>query len=111
VSFRLIIGFGLAAVVSVLLVLGTVHFTGSATQADEPDPITACMSECLLIVDFNEDGVFDVLDVQAFVEGYESGNLDFDSDGDGDVDVFDILGYAEQVKDCIVGCTTPEPEL
>jgi hypothetical protein len=106
VSFRLIIGIGLAAVVSVLLVLGTVHFTGSQTQADEPDP-TQCISDCLLIVDFHEDGVFDVLDVQAFVEGYETQDPAFYCDEDEDVDVFDILCYAKQVRDCIIDCTTP----
>ena len=102
-SFRLITGIGLAAVVSVLLVLGTVHFTGSETQADEPDP-TQCISDCLLIVDFTGDDVFDVNDVLAFVDGYENQDPEFDGDGDGDVDVFDILGFAEQVRDCIQGC-------
>ena len=103
-SFRLITGIGLAAVLSVLVVLGTVHFTGNETQAqEEPDP-TQCISDCLLIVDFSGDGSFNVDDVLLFAEGYESGNLDFDSDGDGDVDVFDILGFAEQVRDCIQGC-------
>jgi hypothetical protein len=102
-SFRLITGIGLAAVLSVLLVLGTVHFTGSETQADEPDP-TQCISDCLLIVDFTGDDVFDVNDVLAFVEGYETQDPAFDSDDDGDVDVFDILGFAEQVRDCIKGC-------
>ena len=102
-SFRLITGIGLAAVLSVLLVLGTVHFTGSEAQADEPDP-SLCILDCLLIVDFSGDGSFNVDDVLLFAEGYESGNLDFDSDGDGDVDVFDILGFAEQVRDCIKGC-------
>jgi hypothetical protein len=102
-SFRLITGIGLAAVVSVLLVLGTVHFTGSETQADEPDP-TQCISDCLLIVDFTGDDVFDVNDVLAFVDGYENQDPEFDGDGDGDVDVFDILGFAEQVRDCIKGC-------
>jgi hypothetical protein len=102
-SFRLLIGIGLAAVLSVLLVLGTVHFTGSQTQADEPDP-TQCISDCLLIVDFNGDTVFDVDDILLFVEGYDNQDPAFDSDGDGDVDVFDILGYAGQVRDCIKGC-------
>ena len=102
-SFRLITGIGLAAVLSVLLVLGTVHFTGSETQADEPDP-TQCISDCLLIVDFTGDDVFDVNDVLAFVDGYENQDPEFDGDGDGDVDVFDILGFAEQVRDCIKGC-------
>jgi len=102
-SFRLITGIGLAAVLSVLVILGTVHFTGSETQADEPDP-TQCISDCLLIVDFNTDGVFDVEDILLFVEGYENQDPEFDGDGDGDVDVFDILGYAEQVRDCIKAC-------
>ena len=103
-SFRLITGIGLAAVLSVLVVLGTVHFTGNETQAqEEPDP-TQCISDCLLIVDFNGDEVFDVNDILLFVDGYENQDPEFDGDGDGDVDVFDILGFAEQVRDCIQGC-------
>jgi len=103
-SFRLTTGIGLAAVLSVLLVLGAVHFTGSGTQAQEPPDPTECISDCLLIVDLNGDTVFDVDDVLVFVEGYENQDAAFDKDGDGDVDVFDVLGYAQEVRDCIRGC-------
>ena len=106
-SFRLLIGIGLAAVLSLAVILGAVRFTGSETQAQEPPDPTQCIAECLLIVDFNGDGVFDVDDVLLFVEAYETGDTAYDSDGDGDVDVFDVLGYAKQVRDCIIDCTTP----
>jgi hypothetical protein len=109
-SFRWLIGMGLTAVLSVLLVLGAVQFTGSETQAQEPPPDpTECMTGCLLIVDFNGDTVFDVEDVLAFVDGYESQDPAFDYDDDGDVDVFDVLGYASNVRACVLDCVTPAP--
>lgn len=108
-SLRLIAGIGLAAVMSVLLVLGSIHFTGSETQAQVPPDPTECISDCLLIVDFNGDTVFNVDDVLLFVEGYESQDPAFDKDGDGDVDVFDVLGYAQEVRDCTLGCLPTGP--
>ena len=107
-SFRLITGIGLAAVLSLLLVLGTVHFTGSETQAQEdpPDPpdlscFTGCMDD---ILDFDDSGGFDVGDVLAFAAGYENQAPAFDSDGDGDVDVFDVVAWAQEVGVCLEGC-------
>ena len=108
-SFRLITGIGLTAVLSVLLVLGAMQFTGSETQAQEPPDPTECINGCLLIVDFNGDTVFDVEDILLFVEGYESQDPAFDKDGDGDVDVFDVLGYAIDVRDCIGDCVPTAP--
>lgn len=98
---------GLAAVTSVLLVVGTIHFTGSETQAQVPPDPTECINDCLLIVDFNGDTVFNVDDVLLFVESYENQDPAFDKDGN--VDVFDVLGYTQEVRDCIRGCVPSGP--
>jgi len=103
---RLLIGFGLVAVVIVAVVLGALRFAAGEAEAQTGNP---CWDQCLLIVDFNGDTVFNVDDVLLFVEGYENQAPAFDKDADGDVDVFDVLAYAKEVRDCIRQCPLPTP--
>ncbi len=115
-AFRLLIGIGLAAVVSLAAVLGAIQFTGGEAEAQPPDiEIAPCLLYCLgQEANFDGQNGFTIEDILLAAEAYDTQTdvcdpaYPCDPDGDGDIDVFDLLHYAGKVRDCIA-TTDPCP--
>ncbi len=107
-SLRIIIGMGLAGILAVALALGAVHLKSSQTSAQVvPPDVAQCLNE---VADFNDSGAFDIEDILVFADAFGAESCDdpnynaaVDHDGDCDVDVFDIVGFAKDVRDCVLG--------
>ncbi len=103
--FALTFAAGGLAVLAALFLGGALDSDGGSTAQAVP------FQECILALDFNDDGVLDVNDVIAFRDGIDGQDPAFDFNDDGTVDVFDVMGAVTGVVDCLQNLqpTPPSP--
>ncbi|HUF53545.1 MAG TPA: hypothetical protein VMR52_07200 [Dehalococcoidia bacterium] len=97
IKMRLAIAFaaGVSATLAAVMFGGMLDSSGGAeVHAD-------AYEECILQLDFNDDGLLDVNDVVAFRDAIENQDPAFDLNGDGVVDVFDAVSAVNGVVECL----------
>lgn len=87
---------GAVAALAIAFLAGSLD-TGSSSNTAQAGAI----QQCVLVLDFNHDGMLGVQDVAAFKTAIQNQDLTFDFNKDGKVDIFDVVYTVQQISNCI----------